>query len=68
MPDRFAREIAGALKATIDAHGPIDRTNISSATKRIAHALREAMKRERDHMLTTQPRRSADLSTTEQRR
>ena len=54
--DQFAREIAGALKATIDVHGPITEARIASATKRIAHALREEMKRERDRMVKTQPR------------
>jgi hypothetical protein len=54
--DQFAREIAGALRATIKAHGPITEEIIASATKRIAHALREEMKRERDRMAKTQPR------------
>jgi len=54
--DEFAREIAGALKATIKAHGVISEEHIPSATKRITAALREAMKRERDRMMTTQPR------------
>jgi hypothetical protein len=57
--DQFAREIAGALKATIHAHGPITEDDVSSATKRVAHSLREAMKRERDRMMTTQPRESS---------
>lgn len=58
--DEFAREIAGALRATINAHGPITEGEIPSATKRIAHALREAMKRERDRMMKTQPRQGPD--------
>ena len=57
MPDQFARDIAGALKSTIDAHGPIGYDDVGSATKRISHALREAMKRERDRMLQTHPRK-----------
>ena len=55
--DQFAREIAGALKATINEHGPIDETSIPSATKRLAAALREAMKRERDRIATSTPRK-----------
>ena len=54
--DRFKREIAGALKATIKAHGPITEGGISSATKRIAGALRSEMKRERDAIAKTTPR------------
>jgi hypothetical protein len=54
---QFVREVSGALKATINAHGPIDVDNIPSATKRVTHALREAMKRERDRMMRTQPRK-----------
>lgn len=53
---QFVREVSGALKATINAHGPIGVDNIPSATKRVTHALREAMKRERDRIMTTQPR------------
>ena len=51
------KEIAGALKRTIDAHGPISKDYIGSATKRIAAAIREAAKRERDRLMTTTPRR-----------
>lgn len=51
MEDEFKREVAGALKQTIDAHGPIDDDTISSASKRVARSIREAIKRERDrHM------------------
>lgn len=51
MPDQFAREIAGAPKQTIPVHGPITEEHVASATKRIAHLLREAMKRDRDRIL-----------------
>lgn len=54
--DRFARQIAAALSETIKVHGPITPELVGSATKRIAAALREEMKRERDHIMTTQPR------------
>lgn len=54
--DDFKREIAGALKSTIDAHGPIDRDAIPSATKRIARAIRDEAKRERDRTLGTKAR------------
>jgi len=56
MPE-LEKEIAGALKNTIHAHGEITERNIDSATKRIAAAIREAAKRERDHLLTTTPRK-----------
>jgi hypothetical protein len=59
MSDPFTRAIVGALKSTIDAHGPISRDDVSSAAKRVSAALREVMKRERDLLLATQPRRSA---------
>jgi hypothetical protein len=55
---QFEREIAGALKNTIDAHGPITEDWIPSAAKRIKHALREAMKRERDAIAATTPRKA----------
>lgn len=54
--ENLEREIAGALKQTIDAHGPITIENRSSAAKRIASAIREAIKRERDALMRTQPR------------
>jgi hypothetical protein len=54
MADEFTREIAGALKQTIDAHGPITAKDVPSATKRLASALRESMKRERDRLATSQ--------------
>lgn len=53
MPDELARAIAGALKQTIDAHGPISQDGIPSATKRLSHALREALRHERDRILGT---------------
>lgn len=59
MSDPFTRAIVGALRSTIDAHGPISRDDVSSAAKRVSSALREVMKRERDLLLTTQPRKSA---------
>lgn len=34
------KEIQGALVAAIDAHGPITRANVGSATKRVAGSLR----------------------------
>lgn len=42
MNDRPAveRQVVGALKSTIDAHGPITRANVSSAAKRIVSALK----------------------------
>lgn len=39
IDDMFIREIGGALKSTIDAHGPITLANIGSAAKRIAGTL-----------------------------
>lgn len=50
-PKQLEREIAGALKSTIDAHGAIDESKVGSATKRIAGAIREAAKRERDRLV-----------------
>jgi hypothetical protein len=55
--DELTREVAGALKQTIDAHGPITEIHIGSAAKRIATAIREAAKRERDRMMATTARR-----------
>jgi hypothetical protein len=55
--NQLEREISGALKNTIDSHGPITRELIGSASKRIAGQIREAAKRERDHLLTTTPRK-----------
>jgi hypothetical protein len=54
--DDFKREIAGALRSTIDAHGPITADEISSATKRVAGMIREQLKRERDVILQTSGR------------
>jgi len=51
------REIAGALRQTINDHGPITRDLIGSAAKRITAAIREAAKRERDRLMTTTPRK-----------
>lgn len=55
--ENLGKEIAGALRQTINAHGPITRDLIGSAAKRITAAIREAAKRERDHLLTTTPRK-----------
>lgn len=43
MEDRakLEKQIAGALRSTIDAHGPITREWIGSATKRIISLLKE---------------------------
>lgn len=54
---QFEREIAGALKNTINAHGPITEEWVASAAKRIKHALRESMKRERDAIAKTTPKK-----------
>lgn len=35
------RKIVGALKNSINAHGPITKDNLSSAAKRIIHAIKE---------------------------
>lgn len=51
--DDFKREISGALRSAIDAHGPITNDNRTSATKRIAGMIRDALKRERDTILKT---------------
>jgi hypothetical protein len=40
--DSFARQIAGALKATINAHGPITEDAVGCATKRIQAPARSA--------------------------
>lgn len=37
---RVEREIAGALKSAIDAHGPINRENVGSAAKRVYSSLK----------------------------
>lgn len=37
------RVVVGGLKSAIDAHGPIDRQNISGAAKRVAGLLRAQM-------------------------
>lgn len=55
---QLEKEIAGALKATIRAHGAINEDNIPSAAKRIAAAIREEAKRERDALMRTTPRTS----------
>ena len=42
MQKRFEavqKKVAGALKSTLDAYGPIDITNVSSAAKRVAAQL-----------------------------
>ena len=62
--DQFKREIAGALRSTIEAHGPIKERDIGSATKRISAALREAIKRERDQLMKTEPRAQGDKAVS----
>lgn len=49
LDDRSVVEqaICGALKSAIDAHGPIGRSNVSSAGKRVYSALLQARKRRR---------------------
>lgn len=37
--DRITRVVSGALKSTIDAHGPITEKFISSASKRLANQI-----------------------------
>ena len=63
--EEFTREIAGALKATINAHGPITEGSVSSAAKRVKHALREEMKRERDRIALSRPRAVNDAERVE---
>ena len=63
--DDFKREISGALKSTIAAHGPIEEADVPSATKRIAAALREAMKRERDRIAQSEPRKETSREREE---
>jgi hypothetical protein len=57
----FERQIPGALKSTIDAHGPIDYNFVGSAAKRIAASIREPIKRERDVLMRSQPKRESDI-------
>ena len=42
--DQLHRLVVGALRATIEAHGPITSQLIGSAAKRITHAIRAAEK------------------------
>ena len=37
--EALQKKVAGAIKSTLTAHGPIDITNVSSAAKRIAAQL-----------------------------
>lgn len=37
----FERMIAGALKDSIQQHGPITKGNVSSAAKRVIHAVKQ---------------------------
>ena len=41
LDEAGGRAIIGALKSAIDAHGPIDKTRITSAAKRILGALKD---------------------------
>jgi len=43
--DEMYRKISGGLKSSIDAHGAIDKTMISSATKRIYGLLKPLMEK-----------------------
>lgn len=36
---RLYRDVLGALRSCLDAHGPIDADSLSSATKRIVHQI-----------------------------
>jgi hypothetical protein len=56
VTDRFEKNIAGALKSVVDAHGPIDRASIPSAAKRIASGIRDSIKRERDILIRSEPK------------
>jgi hypothetical protein len=49
MEDRakFERRVAGALRSTIDAHGPITKQWIGSATKRIVSEIKALEREER---------------------
>jgi hypothetical protein len=38
---RLERLLAGAMKSCIDAHGPIDRDHVSSASKRMIGLLKQ---------------------------
>ena len=40
-PDPIERKIMGALRSSIDAHGPITKELIGSATKRIVGTIRK---------------------------
>jgi len=42
------REIVGALKSAMDAHGPITPANVNSAAKRVYKTLGSLAKRQRD--------------------
>ena len=61
MTDPFERQIAGAVKDAINAHGAITHENSGSASKRIASLIREAIKRERDELFTTEPKGASAL-------
>lgn len=39
---QLERQVCGALKQAIDAHGPITRENVSSAAKRVVSMLKRA--------------------------
>ncbi len=54
--DKFKRDIAGALREAINAHGPITPELIGSATKRVAAGIRGSLKRERDLIAASTPR------------
>lgn len=54
--DDFKRQVVGAIRSAIDAHGPITDDNADSAGKRIANAIQADIKTERDRLMTTQPK------------
>lgn len=61
--DQFKKDIAGALRDTIHAHGPITEQHIGSATKRIAAGIRNSLKRERDVIAASEPKRGLTRET-----
>ena len=58
--EQLKRDIAGALRSTIEAHGPISEDQIGSATKRVAAGIRSSLKRERDLIAASMPKKIRD--------
>jgi hypothetical protein len=56
--ENLEKIVSDALKWAINDHGPTTLANRASAAKRITVRIRDAAKRERDHLLTTTPRKS----------